>query len=586
MAHQSNAATVQRPTAGWLRYFPFLAVMRTYQRGWLRPDVLAGITVFAVLVPSALAYGELAGLAPVAGLYAAIGAMVGYALFGSSRQAILGPDASLPLLMMAAIAPLAAGDAARYVALAAATALIAGAICLAAGFLRFGFIANFISQPILTGYMAGIALTVIGGQLGRLFGIKVQADLFFGQVLEIVQRLGETQWLTLLVGAASIALLFYAKWRWPRWPGPLLLMAATIALVTVFALDERGVAVVGSIPAGFPRLSIPSFSVGDFFALLVPSLSIALIAFTDVLVNSTSFAVKNKYRVDADQELIGLGAANIGSSLLGGFPVSSSSARTAVADSMGGKTQVVGLVAALLGVVFLLYFTGLLTNLPLVTLAAILIVAVWGLIDFAQLRWLYRVRRSEFWLAILTALGVLTVGLLQTILLAVVLSLLGVIARMSRPHDAVLAHDTAQDIFVEREIDPRATDVELLPGLIVYRFDAPLFFANAPYFLDRARSLIDAAEHPVRWFLINAEPIVDVDATAAAIFMEFDEEMDERHIQIAIARSGEPLRAMLDRTGVTERIGENFFFPSLHGAIRAYESAATVALPASMPPAP
>ncbi|MCB0055971.1 MAG: SulP family inorganic anion transporter [Caldilineaceae bacterium] len=586
MTHQRSPASVQALTSGWRRYFPFLAIVRTYQTAWLRPDVLAGVTVFAVLVPSALAYGELAGLAPVAGLYAAVGAMLGYALFGSSRQAILGPDASLPLLMMAAIAPLAAGDMARYAALAATTALLAGAICVAAGFLRFGFIANFISQPILTGYMAGIALTVIGGQLGRLFGIKVQADLFFSQVLEVVQRLGETQLLTFVIGAASIALLFYGKRRWPRWPGPLLLMAATIALVTLLNLDERGVAVVGSIPSGMPQIALPRFSAGDFFALLVPSLSIALIAFTDVLVNSTSFAAKNKYRVDADQELIGLGAANIGSSLLGGFPVSSSSARTAVADSMGGRTQVVGLVAALLCVVFLLFLTGLLTNLPLVTLAAILIVAVWGLIDFAQLRWLYRVRRSEFWLAMLTAFGVLTVGLLQTILLAVVLSLLGVIARMSRPHDAVLSHDAAQDLFVEREIDPRTTDVELLPGLIVYRFDAPLFFANAPYFLDRARALIDSAEHPVRWFLINAEPIVDVDATAAAIFMEFDAEMDERHIQIAIARAGEPLRAMLDRTGVTERIGEAFFFPSLHGAIQAYEISATAAPPVSTPPAP
>ena len=570
MAHQRSMASNASLTSGWRRYFPLLATLRTYQMAWLRSDVLAGVTVFAVLVPSALAYGELAGLAPVVGLYAAVGGMVGYALFGSSRQAVLGPDASLPLLMVAAIAVPAAGDLGRYAALAATTALLTGLLCLAAGLLRFGFIANFISQPILTGYMAGIALTVIGGQLGRLLGIQVQADFFFGQVLEVAYRLGETQGLTFVIGAVSIALLFCVKRRWPRWPGPLVLMATSIVLVTLFNLDEQGVAVVGVIPSGMPQLAIPQFSVGDFFVLLVPSLSMALIAFTDVLVNSTSFAVKNKYRIDADQELIGLGAANLGSSLLGGFPISSSSARTAVADSMGGRTQVLGLVAALLCILFLLFLTGLLTNLPLVTLAAILMVAVWGLIDFAQLRWLYRVRRSEFWLAILTALGVLTVGLLQAILLTVLLSLLGVIARMSRPHDAVLGHDATQDIFVEREIDLRPTDVELLPGLIVYRFDAPLFFANASYFLDRARALIDAAEHPVRWFLINAEPIVDVDATAAAIFMEFDAEMDDRHIQIVIARASEPLRAMLDRTGVTARIGEKYFFPSLHGAIHAF----------------
>jgi SulP family sulfate permease len=312
--------------------------------------------------------------------------------------------------------------------------------------------------------------------------------------------------------------------------------------------------------------------VSDFAALLVPSLSMALIAFTDVLVNSRSFAMKNRYTVDADQELLGLGAASIGAGLLGGFPVSSSSARTAVADAMGGQSQVAGLVAAALCVLFLLLLTGLLANLPLLILAAILITAVWGLIDFAQFAWLWQVRRSEFWLALLTALGVLTIGLLQTIFLAVIFSLLGVIGRISRPHDAVLHHDAARDLFVEQETDGSAP-VELMPGLIVYRFDAPLFFANAPRFLEQARRLIACAEHPVRWFLINAEPLVDIDATAAMTFVEFDAEMDAANIQIVIARPSAPLRAMLDRTGVTERIGEAYFFDSLHDAIEACKRA-------------
>jgi high affinity sulfate transporter 1 len=552
-----------------VRHIPLLAVLRHYQPGWLRSDVAAGATVFAVLVPSALAYGSLAGLDPIVGLYAAMGAMVGYAIFGSSRHAILGPDATLPLMMMAAITPLAAGDPVRYAALAAASALITGLICVAAGLMRVGFIANFISQPILTGYMAGVSLMVIGGQLGRLVGMKVAADEFFPQVWEVLTRWAEIQWVTLVTGLVLIAVLFWMKRRWPRVPGPLIVMAVMILLSTLLDLAARGMAVVGPIPSGLPEISFPAFSLTDFLNLLIPSLSMALIAFTDVLMNSRAFAVKNGYKVDADQELLGLGAANLGSSLLGGFPVSSSSARTAVADNMGGKSQVVGLVAVGLSIPFLLFFTGLLTNLPTVTLAAILTVAVWGLIDFAQFRWLYAVRRSEFWLAIVTMLGVLTLGLLQTILLAVVLSLLGVIARMSRPHDAVLAHDPMQDVFVELETD--GTDsVELEPGLIVYRFDAPLFFANAPYFLEQANSLIAAAQSPVRWFLINAEPITDVDATAAQVFVEFDAEMDARKIQIAVARASEPLRAMLDRTGVTERIGADYFFPSLHAALRAY----------------
>ncbi len=553
------------------RYIPFLHTLRTYDRSWLRGDLAAGATVFAVLVPSALAYGELAGLDPVAGIYAAMGAMLGYALFGTSRQAVLGPDASLPLMVVAAVAPLAAGDPVRYAALAATTALLAGLICVVAGFLRFGFIANYVSQPILTGYMAGVAFLVIGGQLGRLFGFKVQADTFFPQVLEVARRWQETHWLTLIIGLLSVVLLFWLKHRRPRLPSALLLMVAAILISSVLGLAARGVAVVGTIPSGLPNVTWPEFTASDFAALLVPSFSMALIAFTDVLVNSRSFAMKNRYTVDADQELIGLGAGNVASALLGGFPISSSSARTAVADTMGGKSQVAGLAAVVLCVLFLLFLTGLLASLPLVILAAILIVAVWGLIDFEQLAWLWKVRRSEFWLAILTALGVLTVGLLQTILLAVVFSLLGVIARMSRPHDAVLHHDSERDLFVEKESDG-SDQIELMPGLIVYRFDAPLFFANAPRFLEQARRLIAQAEHPVRWFLINAEPIVDIDATAAMTFVEFDTDMDARKIQIAIARSSEPLREMLDRTGVTERIGEAYFFTSLHAAIEAYES--------------
>ena len=563
-----------KPSPHWSttvqRRIPLLHVLRTYQRPWLRNDIAAGVTVFAVLVPSALAYGELAGLEPVAGLYAAMGAMLGYAFFGTSRQAILGPDASLPLMMAAAVAPLAAGDPIRYAALAATTALIAGVICVVAGLLRFGFIANFISQPILTGYMAGVAFMVIGGQLGRLFGFKVAADEFFPQVVEISRRLSETNWLNFAIGVASIVLLFVMKRRWPRVPGPLLLMVVAIMLSTLFDLSSYGISVVGQIPEGLPTIALPTFGIIDFFALLIPSLSIALIAYTDVLVNSRSFAMKNRYEVDADQELLGLGAANVASSLLGGFPVSSSSARTAVADTMGGRTQVVGLVGVILCALFLLFLTGLLANLPLVILAAVLIVAVWGLIDFAQFRWLYQIHRGEFWLALLTMFGVLTIGLLQTILLAVVLSLFGVIARISKPHDAVLLHDQENDLFVE--VEPHgAVQVELTPGLIVYRFDAPLFFANAPRFLEQARQLIASAEHPVRWFLINAEAISDVDATAAMTLVEFDEEMDRRQIQIAVARASEPLRAVLDRTGVTAHIGEGYFFGSLHKAIAAFE---------------
>lgn len=561
----THPARAKRP----LDYVPGLRVLAGYSFPWLRHDLVAGATVFAVLVPSALAYGDLAGLAPIAGLYAAVGALVGYALFGSSRHAVLGPDATLPLMMAAAVAPLAAGDAGRYAALAALSALLVGLLCIAAGLLRMGFIANYLSQPILTGYMAGVSLMVIAGQLGRLFGFKLVSDMPIEQVAELLGRLGETHWLTLALGLLCIAALAAMRRRSRRIPGPLIVVLVLIVLTLLFGLDQRGVAVVGRLPAGLPSVSLPAFGAGDVAALLAPVVSMALIAFADTLLNSRAFAVKNGYKIDADQELIGLGAANVGAGLLGGFPVSSSSARTAVADGMGGQSQVVGLAAAALCLLFLLFFAGALAKLPLVVLAAVLIVAVWGLIDFAAFRRLWQVRRGEFWLAVAAAGGVVAIGLLEAILLAVVLSLIGVIARVSRPHDAVLRPQAGLDGLGECRPDA-AEPVEAAPGLVVYRFDAPLFFANSEFFLEQARRLIARAGQPVRWFLLDAAPITDVDATAADMLVQFDAEMDAAGIQIAVAHATAPLRAALDRTGLTERIGGAFFFATLDGALDAY----------------
>lgn len=572
----TQPARAKRP----LDYAPGLRVLAGYSPAWLRSDLVAGATVFAVLVPSALAYGDLAGLAPIAGLYAAAGALVGYALFGSSRQAVLGPDATLPLMMAAAVAPLAAGDAGRYAALAALSALLVGLFCAAAGLLRLGFIANYLSQPILTGYMAGVSLMVIAGQLGRLFGVKLASDMPVEQVAELLARLGETHWLTLGLGLLCIVALAAMRRRSRRIPGPLIVMLVLIALSLLFGLEARGVAVVGRLPAGLPRLSLPAFGLADVTKLLVPVVSMALIAFADTLLNSRAFAARNGYKIDADQELIGLGAANLGAGLLGGFPVSSSSARTAVADSMGGQSQVVGLAAAALCLLFLLFFAGAPAALPLVVLAAVLIVAVWGLIDFAAFRRLWQVRRGEFWLALIAAAGVVIIGLLEAILLAVVLSLVGVIARVSRPHDAVLR--PVAGLVGLAEFRPAVAEpVEAAPGLVIYRFDAPLFFANSEFFLEEARRLIARAEHPVRWFLLDAAPISDVDATAADMLVQFDAEMDAAGIQIAIARATVPLRAALDRTGLTERIGAAFFFNTLAAAIEAHQSQY-----APQPPAP
>lgn len=548
---------------------PLKGVLREYRRAWLRRDLLAGVTVFALLVPSALAYGALAGLAPVAGLYTALAAMIAYALFGSSRQLIIGPDAALPLMIAATIGPLAAGNLQHYAVLVATTSLLVGMICVAAALCHVGFVASFVARPILTGYLIGIALIVIVSQLGRLLGITLDSDTMLGQVWEAWTRRDEAHPGTLAIGAASIAGMLAIKRFVPRLPGPLLAMIATALMVNWWNLDQHGVAVVGAIPAGLPRPVLPTLSAAEVRVLLLPAASIALLSFADEIVTARSFATRNNYEIDADQELLGLGAADIACGLLGGFPVSASSARTAVVDSVGGRTQLVGLIAAGLLILFLCFFTTLLANLPLVVLAAVLIVAVSGLIDMKELRRLYVIRRSEFFLAVVTMVAVVTIGLLEAILVAVVLAVVSVLGRLVRPHDAVLVSNVETNGL--REIDIAATnDLEVVPGVIIYRFDAPLFFANASSFVERARALIATSQAPVAGFVLDAESITDLDSTAADSVAHLLGELQAKDIHIVVARASAPLREMLRRTGLAEQIGEEQFFPLLSSAVAAF----------------
>ncbi|HEY1014930.1 MAG TPA: SulP family inorganic anion transporter, partial [Herpetosiphonaceae bacterium] len=324
----------------YAQHMPGLRMLRTYRRSWLRNDLLAGATVFAVLVPSALAYGGLAGLAPVAGLYAALAAMAAYALFGSSRHLIIGPDAALPLILAATIGPLAGGSVERYALLTAGLSMLVGAILIAARVFRVGFLVNFLAQPILTGYLAGVALTVIASQLGRLLGMRLASDTFAGQLWEVARRAGETHLLTFLIGSGSLLTLFAMPRVAPQVPAPLLVMLAATGATAVFDWETRGLAVIGRIPAGLPTLVLPRLSWADWQALLMPSLTIALLSFADAIITARSFAAKYHYEIDANQELVALGAADIAAGLAGGFPISSSSARTAVVTVMGGRTQV------------------------------------------------------------------------------------------------------------------------------------------------------------------------------------------------------------------------------------------------------
>ncbi len=559
------------PARGIAQFVPGLALFGGAARALLRTEFVVAATVFAVLVPSAMAYGDLAGVTPVAGLYVALGAMVMYALFGTSRQLIMGPEATTAIMTAAAVAPLAGGDPVRYAALAALAAILVGLLALLARVARLGFITDFLSKPILVGYIFGTTLIVIGSQLGKMFGIKLESDEFFRQVAEVISRLDETHLLTFVIGVVCVAALFLMRRVSRTLPGPLIVVVAAIVGSTVLDWSAKGVAIVGAVPAGLPRLTIPAFSVQDIFSLLPAALALTILIYADEVLTARVFANRHGQKIDANQEFVAIGFANIGAGFLTGFPAATSGSRTAVADQMGGKSQWVGLIAAALTIIFLLFFTPLLAPLPTVVLGAIIIVASFGLLDLAAFRFLRQVRSVEFWLAVVTALGVLTVGILQGVLVAVMLSLVNVIYHISRPHDALLDDLDASGGTVYRGVTDKETTLTE-PGLIVYRFDAPLVFANAAYFTERLEALV-----------ANAGPGLNASSwmqnrSATSIRRRRRRWRIWTRTWSGLASScGSPapigpLRDLLQVTGLTARIGQENLHPSVRSAVTAYRA--------------
>ena len=549
------------------KYVPGIGLIRSYNRDLLKIEMAAAVTVFAILVPSALAYGELAGFEPVVGLYAALAAMIAYAFFGSSKQVIIGPEATTAILVATIVTPMAGGDAARYAALAAALAISIGLICLLAGHFKIGFVADFLSKPILTGYITGTALIVIASQLGKLFGISLENDDFFAKILELITRLDETHLPTLVLGLITILALVALKRFVPKAPGPLVIVIGAIIISTIFQLAELGIAVVGQIPSGLPMPQIPQVSLADLKTLLPAALAMSVLIFSDEVLTARVFARKNHYEIDTNQELIALGATNISSGLFQSFATAASSSRTVVNDNSGGKSQMVGLLTAGLVIVFLLFFTSMLQNLPTVVLGAIIIVASSSLIDIQEFRSLNLVRHSEFYLSILTLFGVLVIGIVAGIALAVGFSLLDFIYRTYRPHSSVLG--TIDGVDGYHGIEPGGYN-QVVPGLIVYGFDAPLFFANAPHLMDQIRGLISTADQPIKCLLLDAEAIPDIDTTAADTLKEIYQELSGKGITLAIARANKPLRETLRLTGLENLIGANNFYTSIRAGVQAF----------------
>lgn len=540
--------------------------MKHYRREWLRGDLLAGLTVAAYLVPQVMAYATVAGLPPVAGLWASLAPLALYAVLGSSRQLSVGPESTTALMTAAAIGPLAAGDPARYAPLAAGLAVVVGGFALVCWLLRLGFFADLLSRPILVGYLAGVAVIMIVGQLGKITGVKMSGDGLIDQLVSLVGSLGGIHLPTLLLAAAMLAFLFLLKWRLPSAPAPLLAVLLATACVVIFGLESYGIKVVGEIPAGLPSFALPSLS--DLDDLALPALGVLLVGYSDNMLTARSFAAKHNQEIAANRELLAFGVANLGAGVLRGFPVSSSGSRTALGDAAGSRTQLYSLVT-LAGVVAVLLFAGpLLTHFPTAALGAIVVYAAVRLIDVAEFRRLAAFRRSEFLLALGSVAGVLIFDILYGVLLAVALSVAEMLVRVARPHDAILG--LVPGLAGMHDVDdyPEARTV---PGLIVYRYDSPLFFANAQDFRHRALACLDQHEGEVSWFVLNAEANVEVDITALDAVEAVRAELVRRGVVFAMARVKQELRDSLDAYGLTASVGEDRIFPTLPTALAGYE---------------
>ena len=543
---------------------PGVRVARTYRREWLHRDVVAGLVLTALLVPQGMAYAELAGLPAVTGLYATVVPLIAYAVFGPSRILVLGPDSALAPLVAAAVIPVAGADPSERVAVAGLLALIVGGLLLIGSIARLGFLTDLFSKPVRLGYLAGIALIVIADQLPRLLGVPTTGGRFIDDVGDFSRHLGEIDPTTAALGIGCLVVVL-VLWRVaPSAPGILFAVGGAAILVSVFDLDVR---VVGAVPRGLPSPTIPSPSIDDFGRLTLSAVAIALLAFADTSVLSRSYASRLGDRVDQSRELGGLAVANLATGLFQGFPISSSSSRTPVAEAAGSRTQLTGIVAALTVGIVLVIGTGLLENIPVAALAAVVIAAVLRLIDVAAFRWLLRVNRGDFALAVASFVGVLVLGILPGVGFAVAPSVVAVLERAWHPHTAVLGRVPDLKGYHDTIRHPEGRQV---PGLLLFRFDAPLFFANAEVFRDALHRALAAERRPVRTIVLASEPITDVDSTAAEVLGDIDAELEREGIELAFAEVKGPVKDKLRLYGLIEKVGEQRFYPTIGLAVRAH----------------
>ena len=549
------------------KWVPGVNAIRSYQRGWLPRDLMAGLVLCALLVPQGMAYAELAGLPAITGLYTTVVCLVAYAIFGPSPYLVLGPDSSLGPMIAAVVLPLAAGDVEYSVALAGMLALMVGLICVGAGVAKLGFVSDLLSKPVRVGYLAGLAITIFVGQLPKLFGFSVEGGNLVADLRDFLTNLDQTNIWALGVGLLTLIIILGFK-RWaPRAPGILFAVIAAIAATVLLDLAAKGVDVVGVLPQGFPRPSFPAVDPSDLAPLAAAAFGITLVAIGDTISTSAGFAARRGEEVDSNQELVGIGSANLLAGLFQGFPVSTSSSRTAVAEQSGAKTQLTGIVAAAAVLAMLLFVPGLVRNLPQPTLAAIVIVAAISLFDLPALRHLWNVRKSEFVLAVICILGVGLVGVLEGIVIAVGVAIFQIFAAAWRPHSAILGKPEEVSGYHDLE---RYPDAKLTPGLLMIRWDAELMFANANLFRNFVREQVALTEPTPFWVLVAAEPITDVDTTAADMLVDLDEELNAAGIHLILAELKDPVRDKIERYGLYDTIDRRHFYPTIEVAIQEF----------------
>jgi SulP family sulfate permease len=576
-AGQQGQQGRKQERATWERVLPGVAVLRRYERAWLRGDVLGGITVAAYLVPQVLAYAEVAGLPAVTGLWAVGPGLLVYAVLGSSRQLSVGPESTTALMTAAGVGALvtAAGGVLARENAAAVMAVAVGLMCVVGWVARLGFLADLLSKPVLVGYMAGIAALMVVSQMQKVTGLNVEGASFVQEVGYVVTHLGDVHVPTLLLSLGVLVTLLVLRYLRPLWPGPLIAMLGATLLVQVFGwVDRFGIKVVGPIPQGMPGFRLPSLADIDVWTLLPAALGVAVVAYSDNVLTGRAFAARHRESIDSNQEFLALGGANVATGLLQGFPISSSGSRTVIADAMGARTQLHSLVSLVLVVATLLFLGPVISAFPLAALGGVVVYAAIRLVDVAELRRIARFRRSELVLALATTAAVLLFGVLPGIGVAVALSVLDLVRRIVHPHDGVLGY--VPNYAGMHDIDDHPGAVQV-PGLVVYRYDSPLFFANSDDFVKRALAVVAEAQSRgrVEWFLLNAEANTEIDLTAVDALDFLRARLEDKRIRFVMARVKEDLRASLAAGGLLDRIGADAIYPTLPTAVAAYVAAYT-----------